>query len=279
MQMSSPAQSTLDLKLRVGCEFVYEPALDTAAIFVVRPVAHGAHQMLSETWVTAPQVPWHDYADAFGNICRRLTMPAGPFTVRYDALVSVTSELDPLVPDAGLQRIEDLPDEALVYTLPSRFCLSDVLFFRAQELFGTVEPGWPCVQAICDWVHANISFAYGSSVATTTAADVLESGTGVCRDFAHLAISFCRAMNVPARYAFGYLPDIDVPPPGLPMDFCAWFEAYLGGRWYTFDPRNNERRKGRVLIGRGRDALDVAMVTSFGAPVFKSMTVVAEPAQ
>ncbi len=265
------------LKLRVGCEFAYQPVLETAAVFVVRPIAHGSHQMISETWQTTPAVPWHDYTDAYGNVCRRLTMPAVPFTARYDALVDASPDLDDYEPGAGLQRMEDLPDDVLVYTLPSRFCLSDMLFGRAQELFGQTQPGWACVQAICDWVHANIRFAYGSSTATTTAVDVLESGTGVCRDYAHLAISFCRAMNVPARYAFGYLPDIEVPPPNLPMDFCAWFEAYLGGRWYTFDPRNNERRKGRVLIGRGRDALDVAMVTSFGDPVFKSMVVHAEP--
>jgi len=276
--MQSISERAQDLTLRVGCEFVYEAAFDTATIFVVRPVAHGAHQMLSEVWESAPAAAWHDYVDAFGNVCRRLTMPAGPFTVRYDALVSVGAELDPVVPGALAHPMDALPDEALVYTLPSRFCLSDVLFYRAQELFGNVAPGWPCVQAICDWVHDNIRFAYGSSDATTTATDVLENGTGVCRDFAHLAISFCRAMNIPARYAFGYLPDIDVPPPDLPMDFCAWFEAYLDGQWYTFDPRNNERRKGRVLIGRGRDALDVAMVTTFGAPKLKSMVVLAEPA-
>jgi transglutaminase-like putative cysteine protease len=276
--MQSLTERAQNLTLRVGCDFVYEAAFDTAAIFVVRPVAHGSHQMLSERWETEPGAAWHDYVDGFGNVCRRLTIPAGPFAAHYDALVNADAELDPFEPRALPHRIEALPDEALVYTLPSRFCLSDVLFARAQELFGQVAPGWPCVQAICDWVHDNIRFAYGSSDATTTAVDVLQSGTGVCRDFAHLAISFCRAMNVPARYAFGYLPDIDVPPPDLPMDFCAWFEAYLDGNWYTFDPRNNERRKGRVLIGRGRDALDVAMVTTFGAPQLKSMDVRAEPA-
>jgi transglutaminase-like putative cysteine protease len=276
MTMFSTSERASDIKLRVGCEFEYQPVLETAAVFVVRPVAHGSHAMFAETWETSPSVPWHDYVDGYGNVCRRLTMPAAPFSARYEALVSTSPDLDPFEPYAPARRIEDLPDEALVYTLPSRFCLSDILFARAQELFGQTQPGWPCVQAICDWVHNNIRFAYGSSVATTTAADVLENGVGVCRDFAHLAITFCRAMNVPARYAFGYLPDIDVPPPYPTMDFCAWFEAYLGDRWYTFDPRNNERRKGRVLIGRGRDALDVAMVTSFGDPVFKSMVVHAE---
>jgi len=135
------------------------------------------------------------------------------------------------------------------------------------------------VQAICDWIHQNLGFQYGSSSPLTTAADVLAARKGVCRDFAHLAVTFCRAMNIPSRYVFGYLPDIGVPPPPHPMDFCAWTEAWLGDRWWTFDPRNNRRRIGRVVIGRGRDALDVAMVTTYGAANFKSMTVWADLAE
>jgi transglutaminase-like putative cysteine protease len=146
----------------------------------------------------------------------------------------------------------------------------------AWQLFGTMEPGWARVQAICDWVHSNIRFQYGSSNSLTTAADVCAQGIGVCRDFAHLAVTFCRALHIPARYVFGYLPDIGVPPPDDPMDFCAWIEVYLAGRWWTFDPRNNEPRVGRVLIGRGRDALDVAMVTTFGSPRLAQMTVWAD---
>jgi len=163
--------------------------------------------------------------------------------------------------------------------MPSRYCLSDVLFPRAQELFGLTPPGWARVQAICDWVHTNIRFSYGTSTPATTALDVLANGIGVCRDFTHLAIAFCRALNIPARYAFGYLPDIDVPPATAPMDFCAWFEVYLGGRWYVFDARNNERRKGRVTIARGRDALDVAMLTTFGMVTLASMIVRADPVE
>ena len=202
----------------------------------------------------------------------------GPGRTRfaYDAMAVVPDEVDPYAPDAPQMPVEALPDDALLYTLPSRYCLSDVLSDRAWELFGNTEPGWARVQAICDFVHGHVNFGYGSSTPDTTAVDVYENAAGVCRDFAHLAVAFCRAMNVPARYAFGYLPDIDVPPPYAPMDFCAWFEAYLGGSWWTFDPRNNERRRGRVLIGRGRDALDVAMVTTYGAATLHEMVVRAD---
>ena len=164
----------------------------------------------------------------------------------------------------------------LLYTLPSRYCLPDILGDEAWSRFGAVSPGYRRVQEICAYVHDHLRFAYGTSTARSTAADVFRSGYGVCRDYTHLAVSFCRALNIPARYVFGYLPEIDVVSRGLPMDFAAWMEVWLGDRWWTFDPRNNERRKGRVLIGRGRDAGDVAMCTTFGAPILESMTVIAE---
>ena len=164
----------------------------------------------------------------------------------------------------------------LSYTLPSRFCPSDELGEIAWELFGTVPQGWGRVQAISDWVHGEVSFGYGSSSPTTTAVDVLAARAGVCRDFAHLGITLCRALSIPARYAFGYLPDIGVPPSDAPMDFAAWMEVFLGGRWWTFDPRNGVPRVGRVLIGRGRDALDVAMVSTFGKVELDSMVVWAD---
>jgi len=264
------------LRLRVGCEFRYEPSQALAGVFVVRPGAHGDCAVVDERWTTVPALGWHDYRDVYGNVCRRVTLASGPFTLRYDAIVETTAEIDAADPNAPRLSVTDVPDDALGYTLPSRFCLSDVLAPVAFEKFGDVTPGWACVQRICDFVHDHLTFGYGSSSSTTTALDAYVSGTGVCRDYAHLAISFCRALNIPARYAFGYLPDIDVPPPDLPMDFCAWFEAYLGGRWWTFDPRNNERRRGRVLLARGRDALDVAMVTTYGDPSFKSMVVWAD---
>jgi transglutaminase-like putative cysteine protease len=164
----------------------------------------------------------------------------------------------------------------MVFLLPSRFCLSDALQAQAWELFGATEPGWGRVVAVCDWVHENVQFQMGSSNPLTSALDVWQSRYGVCRDFAHLGLTLCRSLNIPARYVFGYLPDIDVPEPYEPMDFCAWFEAYLGDRWWTFDPRNNVPRAGRVVIGRGRDALDVAMVTTYGAPALQTMTVWAD---
>jgi transglutaminase-like putative cysteine protease len=234
---------------------------------------------LHERWDTEPFVPFHDYADIYGNVCRRLTLPAGRFTLRYDAIVEASAELDPYEPNAIEHDPGDLPDEALVYTLPSRFCLSDVVFPRAMELFGNVKPGWSRVQAICDFVHNHIAFGYGSSGPMTTAIDVLDSGAGVCRDYAHLAITFCRALNIPARYSFGYMPDIDIPPPYSPMDFCAWFEVYLGGRWWIFDARNNVPRRARITIARGRDALDVAMLTTYSATMLEEMVVRADPAE
>jgi len=266
------------LQIEAGADFVMTSPGDTAAVFLIRPEEAGSQRIVSERWQTMPPLPHHDYRDAFGNVCRRVTLPAGTFTLAYDVAIETDGGVDPSDRDAAQPAMSEVPDDALVYTLPSRYCLSDMLFAQAQELFGSSPPGWARVQAIVDWTHQNLRFAYGSSNATTTAVDVLANGWGVCRDFAHVAIAFCRALNIPARYAFGYLPDIDVPPPDSPMDFCAWFEAYLGGRWWVFDPRNNQRRRGRVTIARGRDALDVAMVTTFGQTTLDAMRVRADPA-
>ena len=264
------------IHVRVGCEFTYEATWPTPTIIQVQPRLDAAHSLLHETWETTPHVDFHPYTDLFGNICQRVAMPVGEFIWRYNAIAEVSGELDEAAPDARQMPIEELPDDTLVYTLPSRFCLSDVLADTAWNLFGAIQPGWARVQAINDWVHDNIRFQYGTSTSLTTSADVYEQRVGVCRDFAHLAVTFCRALNIPARYVFGYLPDIGVTPPDHPMDFCAWTEVFLDGRWWTFDPRNNARRIGRVLIGRGRDALDVAMVTTYGGPKLKNMTVWAE---
>jgi transglutaminase-like putative cysteine protease len=170
---------------------------------------------------------------------------------------------------------EDLPDDVLIYTLPSRYCLPDELADQAWDLFGSMVPGYGRVQAICDHVHRHLTFQYGSTTALSTARDVNDSGFGVCRDFTHLAITFCRALNIPARYVFGYIPPIDLPPDPdpPPMDFAAWMEVWLENRWWTFDPRNNVRRKGRVVVGRGRDAADVAMATTYGGPRLNQMNV------
>lgn len=264
------------MHVRVGCEFRYRAPGPTPTIWQVRPRPEGPHWLLSHSWSSTPPLPVSTYLDGFGNVCDRLSLVEGENVLRYDATVEVPSTFDPADKAAPQLAIQDLPDDTLVYLLPSRFCLSDLLYDRAWELFGHVEPGWPRAQAVSDWVHDNITFQGGASTPTTTAVDVLESGHGVCRDFAHLGLTFCRSLNIPARYVFGYLPDIGVPAPDEPMDFCAWFEAYLGDRWWTFDPRNNVPRTGRVVIGRGRDALDVAMVTSYGGAVLESMTVWAD---
>ena len=266
------------MQIRVGCEFCYEAAWPTPAIMQVQPHQEAEQRILHEAWQFTPPLALHAFTDLYGNTCQRMVIPSGSQVLNYDATIEVSGLVDEVAPDAVELPVEALPDEVLHYTLPSRFCLSDVLSDMAWQLFGAVEPGWARVQAICDWVHGNIRFQYGTSNSLTTAADVCVAGVGVCRDFAHLAVTFCRALNIPARYVFGYLPDVGVPPPDAPMDFCAWMEVYLSGRWWTFDPRNNEPRIGRVLVGRGRDALDVAMVTAYGSPRLAQMTVWADEA-
>jgi transglutaminase-like putative cysteine protease len=261
--------------VRVGCEFVYQAGGDTPAILLIRPEDVG-HTVRSETWEAEPVVAYHDFRDIYGNRSRRLTLPAGNIRLRYDADVEVSSEPADTDWSARQLAVEDLPDETLVYTRPSRFCQSDEVTTEAWDRFGNTEPGWARVQAICDYVHGALAFQYGTSFPNTSALDALRAATGVCRDYAQVAVTFCRALNIPARYAFGYLPDVDVPPPTSAMDFCAWFEAYLGDRWWTFDPRNNVRRVGHIAIARGRDALDTAMVTTYGDARLTGMTVWAD---
>jgi transglutaminase-like putative cysteine protease len=260
-------------RVRVGCEFVYSAAIATPTVFQVEPL--GAHpvDVLQQGWATDPEVPVRRYADVYGNSCARLVLPAGPSVLRYDAVTHVPDATEDADEQAPERPPEQLPDDTLIYTLPSRYCLPDMLGDESWSRFGGMPPGYSRVQAICDYVNSHLSFQYGSSDPRSTAVDVNASGYGVCRDFTHLAISFCRALNIPARYVFGYLPDMDVPPDPAPMDFAAWMEVWLGDRWWTFDPRNNRRRKGRILIGRGRDASDVAMVTTFGGPILETMTV------
>ena len=233
--------------------------------------------LVEETCSIEPDGPLRGYRDLYGNPCLRTVLPIGGTTLTYDAVVDVPDEAEDV--DHGVREIppDALPDAVLLYTLPSRYCLPDVLGDEAWSRFSGLAPGYSRVSAICAHVHQHLSFRYGSSTALTTAADVNTSRLGVCRDYTHLAISFCRALNIPARYVFGYLPDLDVPPDPAPMDFAAWMEVWLGDRWWTFDPRNNMPRKGRVVIGRGRDAADVAMATTFGGPRLTAMTVHAAP--
>jgi transglutaminase-like putative cysteine protease len=266
------------MQLRVGCEFSYHTEVATHAVIQVEPRLDGGVRALDERWANVPQIPMSRYVDGHGNVCRRATLPPGPTTLRYDALLQVPDAPDPERLDAAEVTPEDLPDDVLVYTLPSRFCPSEELADQAWALFGSSAPGWRRVQTICDWVHSEVTFGYLKTSPLATAVDVFNTRAGVCRDFAHLAVTLCRALNIPARYAFGYLPDIGIPAPPDPMDFCAWMEVFLDGAWWTFDPRNNQRRVGRALIGRGRDALDVAMISTYGGPELKSMTVWADEA-
>jgi len=265
--------------VRVGCEFVHWAVVDTPAVFQVHPRDEAPVAVLREGSWSEPAVRTHGYTDLYGNPCLRLVLPAGRSSFRYEALVEVPDA--PEDADDDMQELppEALPDDVLIYTLPSRYCLPDMLGDEAWSRFGDATPGYRRVQAICTHVHGHLKFSYGSSTARSTAIDVNATRLGVCRDFAHLAISFCRALNIPARYVFGYLPDMDVEPDPAPMDFAAWMEVWLGDRWWTFDPRNNRPRKGRIVIGRGRDASDVAMATTFGAPQLESMVVHAEEAQ
>jgi transglutaminase-like putative cysteine protease len=264
------------VRLRLGCTFAYELPAAVPALLQVAVRHDDGVAIRHETWDVPPAAQLTERSDPYGNTPRLVTLPPGSVHIGYDVLVDVPGRPDEMDATAVQHRIEDLPAEALHFLLASRYCQSDELAPAALELFGGTAPGWPRAQAICDWVHDNIKFQYGTSNPLTTAVDVLEQRKGVCRDLAHLAITFCRALNIPSRYVFGYLPDIYVPPPDAPMDFAAWMEVYLGDRWWTFDPRNNERRVGRVLIGRGRDALDVAMLTTFGSAQFRSMVVWAD---
>ncbi|MGA2928235.1 MAG: transglutaminase family protein [Solirubrobacteraceae bacterium] len=261
------------VRVRVGCEFHFDAAVAVPAVVLLRAAPDGGVTVERETWHVQPNSSFSDLVDAYGNRLRRVVIGAGKASLRYDAEVTTSAALDEVSPQAVQHRVEDLPGELLIYTLASRYCLSDMLSDAAVNLFGMTPLGWERVQAVCDWVHDNVRFDYGATRPATTSVDVFEARVGVCRDFAHLAISFCRALNIPARYVFGYLPDIDVTVPPEPMDFCAWMEVYLGGRWWTFDARNNARRVGRVVIARGRDAMDVAMVTSYGTLLLERMTV------
>ena len=263
-------------RLSVGCAFTYQAEVATPAIFHVQPGESSVFTVMSEEWSSTPQLRLRSYADLYGNRCTRVVLPMGRSTFRYAAEIDVPDLTEEVDETAREVAPDDLPDDTLIYTLPSRYCLPDVLGNEAWALFGTRAPGYPRVQTICDHVHSHVTFRYGSSTAWSTAAEINSTRLGVCRDFTHLAISFCRALNIPARYVFGYLPDMDVPVDPAPMDFAAWMEVWLADRWWTFDPRNNTRRKGRVVIGRGRDASDVAMATTFGGPRLDSMTVRAQ---
>jgi transglutaminase-like putative cysteine protease len=253
------------VRLRVGYELRYAFPQSTPVILILNVHFSRVSDLVTpDHVVVSPAVPISGYRDGFGNWCSRFVAPSGQVCISTDAIINDSGLPDPAAPGAGATPVENLPDDTLVFLLPSRFCDSDRLLDLAWTLFGQTQPGWSRVQAICDFVHQHILFGYEHARATRTASEAYQEQCGVCRDYAHLAVAFCRALNIPARYCTGYLGDIGMQPPYPPGDFAAWFDAYLDGRWHTFDPRNNIPRIGRILIARGRDAADVAMAMTFG---------------
>lgn len=224
----------------------------------------------------SPEVPITSYVDSFGNYCSLFVAPQGSVRLYSRTTIRDSGELDLIAPEARQWPVAQLPTDVLQFLLSSRYCEVDLLSNVAYELFGNTEPGWPRVQAICDWVNLKVTFGYNFARHTKSALDVYTERAGVCRDFQHLAITFCRAMNIPARYVTGYLGDIGVPAAPSPMDFSAWFEVFLDGRWWTCDARHNRRRIGRVLMATGRDAADVAITTSFGEARLTQFTVITD---
>jgi len=251
------------MRVHVGCRIVYESTFPTPMMLVVRPPQEYNHRLIEEQQTINPDIPLKEYIDSFGNLIWRLVAPLGALEITYAAIAEVPPTPDPTLPALLRTPVEDLPDDVLMYTLPSRHCPSDLFINDAWQLFGHIDGGWAQVQAVCDWLHSNVTYGTGST-SSTTGWDAYQLRRGVCRDFAHLGVSFCRALNYPARYVCGYLPDINVPFDPAPMDFHAWFEVYMDGEWHTFDARHNRPRTGRVLIARGRDAVDVALATVYG---------------
>lgn len=259
--------------IRIGYEIKIDSYADTVLILALSTHSGFDGRMIgTDDARTEPDLPQECFVDSFGNHLTRLRAPAGRLTLWSDCIVEVDGKPDRIDRTARQHDVGDLPAQTLQFLTASRYCDSDILAPDAFRLFGATEPGWARVQAICDHVHNEISFGYGYGRPTKTASDAHREKTGVCRDFAHLAIAYCRAMNIPARYVSGYLGDIGVAYAG-PGDFCAWFEAYLGDRWYTFDARYNTPRIGRVVMVRGRDAADCAMITSFGSYALKGFRV------
>ena len=262
------------MKIRVGYELVYDCPQPTPMILTLSIHYSRASDIIEPDYlITDPAVPMSAYRDGFGNWCTRLVAPAGRIKISTNALVRDSGLPDVVAPQAEQIAVQYLPEETLVFLLGSRYCETDLLSHTAWDLFQHTPLGWGRVQAICDFVHNHIKFGYEHARPTKTAFEAYNERVGVCRDYAHLAVAFCRAMNIPARYCTGYLGDIGTPPPYGPMDFAGWFEAYLGGQWYTFDARNNTPRIGRVLLARGRDSSDVAISNTFGANVLAGFQV------
>ncbi|MGA9373623.1 MAG: transglutaminase family protein [Mycobacterium sp.] len=262
------------MKINVGFEMIFDCPKPTPMIFNLNVHFTRVSDLVTrDILLVDPPVPMKAYRDDFGNWCTRIVAPKGRSRVTADAIVNDSGLPEVMVRDAKQIPVQDLPNDTLIFLLGSRYCDTDRLSQTAWDLFGQTPEGFDRVQAICDYVHRHITFDYQQPDATRTALEAFNGRVGVCRDFNHLAVAFCRCMNIPARYCTGYLGDIGMPPPYGPMDFAAWFEVYLDGQWHTFDARNNIPRIGRVLIARGRDACDVALSNAFGANTLESFRV------
>jgi len=253
------------MRIHIGCEMAFDFPQEAPLIAMLNVHYSRASDLERPDFLTStPPVPIQSYRDSFGNWCNRLVAPSGRFTFGTDAVIRDTGTFEMGDPLASQHEVRDLPSDTLLFLLPSRYCESDVLANDAWRLFGHTPLGVPRVQAVCDFVHNHVVFNYGNARPTRTAAEAYREQSGVCRDFAHLAVAFCRALNIPTRYCTGYISDIGLPKPWASMDFAAWMEVYLGGRWHAFDPRNNAPRIGRILIASGRDAADVPLTHIFG---------------
>jgi len=254
----------LNFTVRLGCELIYEVPVATPAFFVLRPRRSPAQRIVQEMLSLGPDLPATEEIDSHGNVVDRVILRQGTNTIRHDALVAVNSMPEVLPTWEPAESLDRVPVSLLRYTLPSRYCDSDKLMQFAAQNFGSLAPGAPTVRGICDWLHKNIEYRYGSGCPDISASEVIARGYGVCRDFGHTAIALCRTFNIPTRYVTGHLPDIGVQDPGSAMDFHAYFEVYLSGHWYTMDSRFNNPRIGRVKIACGMDAVDGAFSTIYG---------------
>jgi transglutaminase-like putative cysteine protease len=267
------------MRILVGCEMTYDFPQVTPMIATLNVHSSRVSDMERPDFlVTAPSVPVDGYRDTFGNWCNRLVAPAGRFTLKTETVVRDSGQWDAADPSAAQSLVQNLPSDSVVFLLGSRYCETDILSDIAWNLFGHTPLGWGRVQAVCDYVHNHITFGYAHSRPTRTAAQAFKEKRGVCRDYAHLALAFCRCLNIPARYCTGYISDIGLPPPYAPQDFGAWIEVFLGDRWHIFDPRNNDPRIGRILVARGRDAADVPLTLTFGSSALVEFRVTTEEA-
>ena len=260
------------MQLNAGCELLFEAQGPTPLVLMLRPRSGAGQWIIREEYHITPAVNVTEFTDMYGNLCQRVVAPEGPFSIHFSATVQTADFID-TAPGAPYTPVEDLPDDVLHYTLPSRYCQSDQLGSLAAQITSNAEPGYDQADAICRWIHENVRYQYGTSDASTSAVDTANSRVGVCRDFTHLGISLCRALNIPARMVVGYLYQLD------PMDLHAWFEGYVDDRWFTFDATQRQPRGNRITVAYGRDAADVAFTTQFGPMVLHKMKVWADAVQ